>query len=342
MSSATHPCAQGDDRPTALPAVLIAGVLLGLLSTDVSACTVTKRADAVADGQILIPDEMRPDIMLHQGSNGRSGLQFNNCPPVQRIDIDSIPAMPGLTYVRNIRHHEEDYPAFGWHPTSPLIVFNLHKYSPGAPPGGANTPFRADQANRIQVTTGFGGRFTMDLNLGYTIYSRGGPMSSVDPVMLSAVTTTPGFPGNGPMHHSLSFSLVIPARTCTLSDTNLQLAPVTANALLRVGQSAGEMPLRVKMQCPRDGIRVDLTLRDALDRSNTGSALTPVPGHGSAGIAVQLMRDNAPVRLGSTWTPPLPHAGEQTIDLAARYLRTAGALQPGTVEGQAILTADYR
>jgi len=342
VSSAFPPCAQGDDRPAALPAVLIAGTLLGLLSTDVSACAVTKRADAVAEGQILIPDEMRPDIILHQGGNDRSGLEFINCPRVQRVDIESIPAMPGLTYVRNIRYDGQDYPAFGWHPTSPLIVFNLHKYSPGAPPGTDNTPFRADQANRIQVTTGHGGGFAMHMGLGYTIYSRGGPMSPVDPVMLSAVTTTPGFPGNGPMHHSLSFSLVIPARTCTLSDTDLQLAPVPADALLRVGQSAGEMPLRVKMQCPRDGIRVDLTLRDAVDRSNTGSTLTPVAGHASAGIAVQLMRDNAPVRLGSTWTPPLPHAGEQTIDLAARYLRTAGALLPGSVQGQAILTADYR
>lgn len=144
------------------------------------------------------------------------------------------------------------------------------------------------------------------------------------------------------MNHSFSFSLVIPGRTCALSDTSLQLAPAPITDLAVVGVSTGDTPLRVVMNCPRDGIEVDLTLHDALDASNGGSALTPDGSQSSEGIAVQLMRDGHPVRFGAAWRHAAPHVGDQYIELVARYLRTADSFAPGTVQGRAILTANYQ
>lgn len=313
-----------------------------LLTGTLHACNVVQGSDLISGGEITIADETRPDVLLHSVSNGRSGgLLFTNCPRVTAIDMHSAPQMAGLTYVRDILFGGHPYPAFGWGPDSPLIVFNIHKYSAGAPSGTDNTPYRADATNTFQVTSGHGGDVNMTLSLGYFIYSRGGAMTSVAPTTLSAITTMPGFPANGSLQHSLSFSLVIPARTCVLSDTALQLSPASANQFPSVGASTGETALNVLMNCPRDGINVKLTLHDALDPGNQGSILTPPPSRGDAGVAVQLLRDGQPVHFGDQWTHADPHAGDQTIALTARYVRTAGALTPGSVQGKAILTADY-
>lgn len=322
-----------------LRCVVAAGTFI---SGTLHACNVVKGSDLISGGEITIADETRPDVLLHSVSNGRGGgLLFTDCPRVTAIDIHSVPQMAGLTYVRDITFQGRPYPAFGWGPDSPLVVFNMHKYSAGAPGGADNTPYRADGTNTFQVKSGHGGSVAMALGLGYNIYSRGGAMSNVAPVTLSAATTTPGFPGNGPMQHSVTFSLVIPGRTCVLSDTALQLSPASANQFPKVGASTGDTPLNVLMNCPRDGIKVKLTLHDALDPGNQGSVLTPAPSHGDAGVAVQLLRNGQPVHFGSQWPHAGPHAGDQNIELTARYVRTAGALAPGSVQGKAILTADY-
>lgn len=312
------------------------------ISGTLHACNVVLGSDLISGGEIKIADETRPDVLLHTVSNGRGGgLLFTNCPRVTDIDIQSVPQMAGLTYVRDITFNGRPYPAFGWGPDSPLIVFNFVKYSAGAPAGTDNTPYRADATNTFQVKSGHGGDVNMTLGLGYYIYSRGGAMTNVAPTTLSAITTMPGFPANGSLQHSLSLSLVIPARTCALFDTALQLSPASADQFPTVGASTGDTPLNVLMNCPRDGIKVNLTLHDALDAGNKGSILTPTPSHSGTGIAVQLLRNGQPVHFGNQWTHAGPHAGDQNIELTARYVRIAGALTPGSVQGKAILTADY-
>ncbi|MBD8695686.1 fimbrial protein [Stenotrophomonas sp. CFBP 13718] len=324
------------------PITLITGALLASASAVVSACTVVSANDTFDAGEVILADETRPDILLFQGGNSsdESGLQFSDCPSNVWLDFDSTPSMAGLTYVRDVPLRGRMYPAYGWGPRSPLIALVFFQRAQLAPGGGVEYPFNPTTSNSFRVSTGIGKR--MGAVLRFFIYSRGGQMTDVAPGSLMSSSRLPAYPADGSMLHALSFSLKIPAPTCTLSNTSLDLAPITATELARVGDAAGARDLRIGMNCPRDGATVELTLRDALDPANRGSTLTPVAGTSSQGAAIQLMRSGLPVRFGASWVHGTAHAGDQTIDLAARYLRTGTAIEPGTLQGQATLTATYR
>jgi len=323
------------------PIILITGALLASASAGVSACTVVSANDTFDAGEVILANETRPDIVLFQGGNNTSGgIRFSGCPWSVWLDFESIPSMAGLTYVRDVPFRGRMYPAYGWGPRSPLIALVFFQRAQLAPNGGVDYPFNPSSSNSFRVSTGGGDR--MEVVVRFFIYSRGGQMTDVAPVSLMSSSRFPAYPANGSMLHALSFSLKIPAPTCTLSNTSLDLAPVAAAQLPRVGHAAGERALRIGMHCPRDGAKVELTLRDALDPANQGSTLTPVAGTSSQGAAIQLMRSGQPVQFGASWVHGTAHAGDQTIDLAARYLRTGTALEPGTLQGQATLTATYR
>lgn len=315
--------------------------LLSVSVADAYACRLVSGDDNVADGLIMLPDQEFPWVRLYNGGNGRNGPTFEGCPANSTVEVQFNPRMPGLSYVVDVEYAGRMFPAFGWSPTSPLIILNLYRAQTGAPSETSYNPVRADRPTTIPLRTGLGGS-PLTLSLNYVIFSRGHAMTSVPPVVLEGTTILPGFPSNLPLDHSLSFELGIAGRTCTLADTHLRLAPINAEALLAVGATGGEQKMDVMMQCPREGIPVTLTLRDAGNSSASGSLLTPTTNSTSRGVAIQLLRDGTPTRFGESWSGIPSVAGQQSITLSARYFRTADALIPGTLEGQAVLNADYR
>ncbi|KAG1530139.1 hypothetical protein G6F50_017518 [Rhizopus delemar] len=96
------------------------------------------------------------------------------------------------------------------------------------------------------------------------------------------------------------------------------------------------------MPCSAAGIPVSFTLTDANQASNVVSQLVPGAGSTAKGVSIELLRGGRPVQLRTAWSHGASSAGAQDVPLQARYARSGGILQPGSISGQAILTLDYR
>ncbi|HCT24868.1 MAG TPA: hypothetical protein DIW85_01515 [Stenotrophomonas sp.] len=115
-----------------------------------------------------------------------------------------------------------------------------------------------------------------------------------------------------------------------------------ANELAASGSNAKESSFDVAMNCPMDNIDVQLSLADANDPGSSNGQLAPAPGATAGGVQVQLLRGGQPVQFGQAWSHGGSSKGQQAIPFSARYLRTPDPLVPGSVKGEAVLTANYR
>jgi len=312
-----------------------------LASTSALACSV-HGADTF-DSSITVQNELARDVALTewQGLEG-PGPEVSPCPRTD-LGLITVTKMRQLSFVRHIEVDGQRYPAYGWNSASPLIIFRAHKSA--APSENTPTPLTANDTSRYTARTSeisVGGGEYVRIRMHYRLFSRGGPMNGVESNILKAYTYLQGHINDGNIEHTLSLAISIPRLTCRLDNVTVALPDVRASELPVVHSDAGTRQFQVMMDCPSDRVPVQLTLNDAAAATNTGSELTPGAGSTSKGVAVQLLRDGKPVTFGQTWKHSNVRAGANAIPFAARYLRTGDDLSAGTLEGKAILRADYQ
>jgi len=155
------------------------------------------------------------------------------------------------------------------------------------------------------------------------------------------------FPGPGDIGASqpatpFDHSAYVPVRTatCTMVTPPWVMDAADAQTLAVPGDHIGTKPFGVDLHCDAD-VELSMTLSDANDAANTGTALSADTSSTTQAIGFQVLRDGAPVRLQAAWPVSAP-AGASQLSFQARYLRTDGELQPGEIHSKGTLTLTYR
>jgi type 1 fimbria pilin len=139
---------------------------------------------------------------------------------------------------------------------------------------------------------------------------------------------------------------------CSVKQSAIQVTLPQANtrSLTTVGATAGTTPFALALDCDA-GVNVAVTLTDASNPSNTSTTLGLAPGSTSGGVALQIVNGTTPVAYGpdsatagnvNQWSAGKATGGAFNVPLAAQYVRTAAALNPGTVNGVATFTMSYQ
>ncbi|RRU70543.1 hypothetical protein EGJ89_14205 [Stenotrophomonas maltophilia] len=265
-----------------------------------------------------------------------SAFAFRGCSGREPIEIDL--AVTGLTYVQDVQMDGLTFAAYETGPTSPLLVF---KHNSGYLGGGSNSIAlklgRNVDPNGARPT----GEEYRSQVLVYVV-SRGGVMTSIPYGLIGSATTWPQSSPSISRTVPISIGVDMKAPACTLSDASVMLDPISADELPAAGSTVGDKPLLAVMRCPGPGISVDLSLADANDPSATGSALQPTVDSDAVGVQIELLHSGVPVQFGQRWSHGLSVGGNEDLEFTARYLRTGSDIAPGDINGQAVLTADYR
>ena len=117
-----------------------------------------------------------------------------------------------------------------------------------------------------------------------------------------------------------------------------------------VGAVAGSVPFALSLNCTA-GATVAITLSDNVDTSNQSDTLKLAAESTATGVGVQILNGSTPVLFGPDsavagnvhqWVVGASPSGPLQIPLSARYIRTAGAFNPGTVIAKATFTMSYQ
>ncbi|MDV3510473.1 fimbrial protein [Stenotrophomonas sp. C4297] len=301
-----------------------------------AACQRNGTRDGTLDLALTMPNIDRPDARF-AGGGSRADDAFNCTLGTEELMVQ-MPAS-GLTYVRDIVYEARTYPAYQTSPRSPLLIFN-HTIGDLAGDNYERTPLRAGEVTRSQFVPKTAGLLASVVNV-YAFF-RGGAMESIPATSLGTLEVwSQSDPGNR-VRHTVSVQLTVPVLTCTLSAADHTLDDVSANALASAGDTARESAFGVSMNCPSANVHVDLSVADANAAGGTNGVLALATGSTAEGVQIQLLQAGAPVQFGSTWSHGFSLKGVQAIPFTARYLRMPSALVPGTVKGEAVLTATYR
>ncbi|MDR5783744.1 fimbrial protein [Caballeronia sp. LZ065] len=120
--------------------------------------------------------------------------------------------------------------------------------------------------------------------------------------------------------------------------------------LANEGDSTGDTLVPLGLDC-QPGIRVYLTMTDAIDPGNRSTELALAPGSTAAGVGIQILNGADPIAFGpdsraagtlNQWSAGTSAGGVMQIPLAARYVRTASALVPGSAHAKATFTLSYQ
>lgn len=301
-------------------------------------CTITSHSD-IADGKGSTDYFETPDI--YRGAILGSGSRFENCAPLSSVRVRFQPSLSGLKYVRTLVRNGASTPLYEFHPTSPLVYFNIDMRPDN---DSVFVQLPVDNGAPLEVDVPIGRNGLADIRITAGFYTRGGPMSSADSRFIGTVVTSlPDFPAAGEILHEMNTGIDVRQRSCALSDVSMALADVSVNELMNPDDVAKEEEIRISMNCPMGGIPVKLTLSDNHDVGNTGSQLSPAPGTDAQGVRIELLRNGTPVQFGVRWDHghSMPGGGSESVAFSARYRRVAGPLVPGDVVGEAVLTADY-
>ena len=301
-----------------------------------AACQRNGTRDGTLDLALTMPNIDRPDTRF-SGSASTAAEAFNCTLGTETLSIQ-MPAA-GLTYVRDIVYESRTYPAYQTSPRSPLLIFN---HTIGELTGGnyERTPLRAGEVTRSQFVPTTQGLFDSAINV-YAFF-RGGAMESIPSTSLGTLEVWSQSDASNRVRHTVSVQLTVPVLTCTLSAASHTLEDVSANALASAGDTARESAFGVSMNCPSANVDVDLSVADANATGGTNGVLALAAGSTAGGVQIQLLQAGAPVQFGNTWNHGFSLKGVQAIPFTARYLRMPSALVPGTVKGEAVLTATYR
>ena len=324
----------------ASPHILIDRLLLPALllcaGSAEAACQRNGTRDGTLDLAFTMPNIDRPDTRF-AGGGSRADDAFNCTLGTEELMVQ-MPAS-GLTYVRDIVYEARTYPAYQTSPRSPLLIFN-HTIGDLAGDNYERTPLRAGEVTQSRFVPKTAGLLASVVNV-YAFF-RGGAMESMPSTSLGTLEVwSQSDPGNR-VRHTVSVQLTVPVLTCTLSAADHTLDDVSANALASAGDTAKESAFGVSMNCPSANVDVALSVADANAAGGTDGVLALAAGSTAGGVQIQLLQAGAPVQFGNTWNHGFSLKGVQAIPFTARYLRMPSALVPGTVKGEAVLTATYR
>ncbi|MFG6069072.1 fimbrial protein [Stenotrophomonas indicatrix] len=249
----------------------------------------------------------------------------------------------GLTYEREIAADDgRTYSVYSLGPRSPLIGF-VHAVNP---PAGSTTRPSQDAVIPGQRHRNPGPVSAISepvsVSYGVMLFFRGGAMESIPMTSLGTATSWDENDPSQSIQHHLRIEVNVPTLTCTLADSSQSLDPVSADLLATPGSTAGEKAVAMAMTCPSANVGVEMVLTDANDAGNVGSLLTPAAASDAGGVQLEMLRAGNPVQFGQRWQHGWSSKGSQDVPFTARYRRTADALQPGTIIGEAVLTATYR
>ncbi|MFM0044572.1 fimbrial protein [Paraburkholderia sediminicola] len=145
---------------------------------------------------------------------------------------------------------------------------------------------------------------------------------------------------------------VVAASTCSVTSTSVAvtLPQAYTGRLPTAGATTGATPFNLALDCS-PGTRVNVTLTDASNASNTSTTLSLAPGSTATGIGLQVLNGSTPIAYGpdsaaagnqNQWLAGTAAGGSMTIPLTAQYVRTPGTVAPGTVKGLATFTMSYQ
>ncbi|WP_448133008.1 fimbrial protein [Stenotrophomonas rhizophila] len=264
------------------------------------------------------------------------------CSSGQNAFITELP-LTGLTYEREIASDDgRTYSVYSLGPRSPLIGF-LHMVG-SVHNGAGRTSQDAVAVGRRHRNPGIVSPATegVSVNLAVMLFFRGGAMESIPMTSLGTATSWDESDPSQSIQHHVRLEINVPTLTCTLADSSQSLDPVSADLLATPGSTAGEKAVAMAMTCPSANVGVEMVLTDANDAGNVGSLLTPAAASDAGGVQLEMLRAGNPVQFGQRWQHGWSSKGSQDVPFTARYRRTAAPLRPGTIIGEAVLTADYR
>jgi|GEM_PF-1212611 len=294
----------------------------------------------------VIRHELGPDILLTPWIDPNYGewVVYGGCGHTRDVKVAFDPGFSsGFELVRMVMVDGESHPAYGWSPTSPLVVFSLRTAASTTGPR-YSAPVHINR--RIEMpgrTAGFdlGNGNTFYVYLRHRFVSRGGPMTGGTLPAIQGVSRLLTYPAAGVAQHGVTAGVTVPALPCMLSDATLRLPDAAASELQRVGQSTSPRDLNVTMRCPSVGSDVRLVLEDIHDASSRPGELTPTSDSTAAGVNLRLLRDGQPVQFNVPWNHGPRELGDNVITFGAQYIRTEAALKTGSLRGEARLTAYY-
>lgn len=317
-----------------LPSLVVA--CGALFAKDLHACQRLVLGDQVLDDNRSVPNLDLPDYR-YSGTGGFLDSAYQCSAGFESMLID-MPDM-GLTYVRDIQYEGVTFAAYRMSERSPLVAFQYQFRSVGFT--AYPVPLHPGRINRMENVTI---PHDAELNAGVVVmyFLPGGAMESVPYRHLGTITSWPESDPTQILRHSISLGFNVPVLTCSLRDQSVSLADVSADDLAIVGSTAAEMAVAMTMSCPSANVDVTFSLADANDATNRSSVLAATASTTASGVRVEMLRNGVPVSLQQPWHGGFSSKGAQAVSFSARYLRMAEPLQPGVVEGQAVLTATYR
>lgn len=149
---------------------------------------------------------------------------------------------------------------------------------------------------------------------------------------------------------NLSVTAQMTTRSCSVTTSSVAVTlPPAFLGNLNTGKT-GATPFNLGLTCSA-GAKVNVTLTDSSDISNTSTTLNLAPGSTAAGIGLQILNGSTPIAYGpdsptagntNQWSAGTATGGAMNIPLTVQYIRTTGTLAGGTIKGLATFTMSYQ
>ncbi|KAK44798.1 adhesin 20K [Caballeronia jiangsuensis] len=150
----------------------------------------------------------------------------------------------------------------------------------------------------------------------------------------------------------LTGSVAMTSNTCSVTTPSLDFALPKAltKDLVAPGATTGDTTESLGLNCAA-GVKVAVTLSDAVSPQNRSTTLSLAPESSASGIGLQILHGTTQVAFGpdsavanntNQWTAGTASGGAMQVPLTARYVRTTDTLTPGSVKGKATFTMSYQ
>lgn len=147
--------------------------------------------------------------------------------------------------------------------------------------------------------------------------------------------------------------LTVASQTCKVkhSSINVDLPRVMSKDLQDIGSTTGDTKFSIDLDTCAIGVGINLTLTDVAKPDNASNVLSLNKSSSAQGIGYQILYNAIPIKFGpdsaiagnqNQWSIGNATSANISIPLTARYLRTSGALVPGTAIGLASFTMSYQ
>lgn len=333
-------------------------VVLAALSTDARSCTGTATSGFTVNFGTLVARPSFTDGTAFLGDNPKTSSISLSCPPVNN------PAYPAavVTYADSVSS------SGSWGPSGvagayrsgisgvgvavtasgPGVTYPVMNY---VTPTGTNCSYGSTMGVFCQSYGTVGGTFNYQQNLGFRLVKVAGTVP-VGPFYLHLMdmriqTWIPG-QGSGPSPYIVSSvygtgTFVSPTCTVNTPSQIVTLDDASATQLSTVGATAGTKAFNLSLNC-QGGMTVLTTFTDNAAPGNTTNVLTNNVAATQAGVGLQILRSGLPVNFGSAMTIATIATDNTpvTIPMEARYIRKAGTLTAGEVQGVFTYTLTYQ